>query len=269
MKERAVQLVRAAPPSRKRSVLREYLQAHILFSMQSARAFEPLSFVGGTALRFLYGLRRFSEDLDFSLESPERYDLRRMLARVQSDLQAAGFEIEIRLRLTPPVQMASIRVLGILHEFGLSPHRSAKLTIRLEIDTHPPAGANTETTLVNRHFLLALQHHDLPSLMAGKIHALLNRSFTKGRDVYDLVWYLTRSEPVRPNIPFLRNALAQTGWVGPEIGEGNWRCVVEEKLQTADLARVLADVEPLLETPEERAVLTAETIRAALRKAAR
>lgn len=190
------------------------------------------------------------------------------MARVRRDLNAAGFETEVRLRRAPPVQMASVCMVGILHELALSPYRTAKLTIRLEIDTHPPSGANTETTLVNRHFLVALQHHDLPSLMAGKIHALLSRSFTQGRDVYDLVWYLTRPEPVRPNISFLRNALAQTGWAGPEIGGGNWRRVVEEKLQTADFGRIAADVAPLLESPEERAVLTPEVVRAALRKAA-
>ncbi|MFC2079826.1 nucleotidyl transferase AbiEii/AbiGii toxin family protein, partial [Candidatus Bipolaricaulota bacterium] len=188
MKDRALQLVREATSERRKNVLREYLQAHILFSLQAGRAFEQLAFVGGTALRFLYGLRRYSEDLDFSLERSEAYDFPRLLGRIESDLTQAGFEVTMHPHEGTPVHSAFVRFPGLLAECGLSPHPTQKLSIKIEVDTSPPAGATLQTTVINRDFLLALQHHDLPSLMAGKLHAVLSRRYTKGRDIYDLLW---------------------------------------------------------------------------------
>ncbi|MFO8034519.1 MAG: nucleotidyl transferase AbiEii/AbiGii toxin family protein [Candidatus Bipolaricaulota bacterium] len=267
MKERALQLARQTPRRDRLNVLREYLQAHLLFSLQSARAFEQLAFVGGSALRFLHGLRRFSEDLDFSLEHPSQYDLHRLARRIERDLSMAGFDVGLHLRERTAVHTVSVRVGEILHEAELTSHKAQKLAIRLEVDTNPPAGASTETTLVNRHFLLALVHHDLSSLMAGKVHAVLSRPHIKGRDIYDLLWYLSRREPVRPNISLLRNALAQTGWTGDDVSEASWTQLVADRLRDANFRRISEDVAPLLESPEERAVLRREVVLTALSKA--
>ena len=266
MKERALQLVRQALPEARRSVLREYLQAHVLFSLQAGRAFERLAFVGGTALRFLYGLRRYSEDLVFSLERPTGYRFERLLDRTESDLTKAGFDVTIHPREVDPVHSAFVRFPGLSYEAELSPHRTEKLSIKIEIDTNPPTGATLQTTVVNRHFLVALQHHDLPSLMAGKLHALLARPYTKGRDVYDLLWYLSRTEPTVPNIVLLNDALAQTQWLGAEVTAESWRTVIERRLDEVDFAKVAEDVEPFLESSEERALLTRQTVLAALQQ---
>ena len=200
MKDRALQLVKETPEPQKANLLREYLQAHILYSLQGKRAFEQLAFVDGTALRFIYGIPRFSEDLDFSLERKTGYSLDTLLQAAETDLTEAGFEVSVHPKTGKAVHSAFFRFPGLLYEAGLNTHRTQKLSIKVEIDTNPPPGAKTEQTVINRHFLLGLWHHDLPSLMAGKIHALLMRSYTKGRDLYDLLWYLTRSEPVVPNI---------------------------------------------------------------------
>ena len=264
MKDRALQLIREASPETKRNVLREYLQAHILFSFQAERAFEQLAFVGGTALRFLHGLRRYSEDLDFSLERPEAYQFQRLLNRVESDFTKAGFDVTVHPRELSPVNSAFVRFPGLLYEFGLSPHQTEKLAVKIEVDTSPPGGATLQTTVINRHFLVALQHYDLPSLMAGKLHALLSRGYTKGRDLYDLLWYLSRSEQTIPNVSLLRNALAQTHWHGEQVTAGTWKSVVELRIRAVNFSEVVADVAPFLESPEERALLTLQTILAAL-----
>lgn len=264
MKERALQLVREASPEAKKNVLREYLQAHILFSLQAGRAFEKLAFVGGTALRFLYGLRRYSEDLDFSLEKPAAYDFGQLLRRVESDLSKAGFDVTVHPREASPVNSAFIRFPGLLADCGLSPHQTVKLAINIQIDTSPPIGATLQMTVINRHFLVALQHHDLPSLMAGKIHALLSRPYVKGRDIYDLLWYLSQSEPTVPNIPLLYNALAQTNWQGAQVTTETWKSVVELRLREVSFTDVAADVAPFLESSEERSLLALSIILAAL-----
>ncbi len=267
MKDRALQLVGEASQGQKRNVLREYLQAHVLYSLQSVRAFERIAFVGGTALRFLYGLRRYSEDVDFSLEDAKGYSFARLLDRVESDLINAGFDVTIHPREGESVHSAFVRLPGLLHEAGLSPHRTEKLSVKIEIDTCPPAGATTKTTLINRHFLVALLHYDIPSLMAGKLHALLSRPYTKGRDVYDLLWYLSRADSVDPNVSLLQNALAQTGWNGPQVTLENWREVIAEEMIALDFVKIAEDVGPFLERPEDRALLTRDIVLSALRQA--
>ena len=268
MKDRALQLAGEAPQGQRRNVLREYVQAHVLYSLQSARAFERIAFVGGTALRFLYGLHGYSEDLDFSLEHAEGYDFGRLLNRVESDLINAGFEVTMHPHEGDPMHSAFIRLPGLLYEAGLSPHRTEKLSVKIEIDTRPPAGATTKTTLINRHFLLALTHYDIPSLMAGKLHALLARPYTKGRDIYDLLWYLSRPDDgAEPNIRLLQNALAQTGYNGPHVTTENWREVIADKITELDFAKIAEDVGPFLERPEDRAILTWKIVLSTLRQA--
>jgi hypothetical protein len=93
------------------------------------------------------------------------------------------------------------------------------ISIKIEIDTNPLAGARTETTILRRFFLLNIMHYDKSSLLAGKLYALLTRAYTKGRDLFDLVWYLSDPQWPAPNIPQLNNALERFGWTGPEVAE--------------------------------------------------
>lgn len=166
----------------------------------------PLAFQGGTALRFLYALRRYSEDLDFALERPDRgYDFRSYLQRVQGDLQKEGFGLDIKLNDQRVVHSAFVSFSGLLFDLGLSLHRNEKLSVKVEVDTRPPAGAGLETAIVRRHATLQIQHHDKPSLLAGKLHAILQRPYPKGRDIYDLIWYLSDRSWPPPNLVLLDN----------------------------------------------------------------
>lgn len=264
MKDRALQLSREAPEGQRENTFREYLQAHILRSISQGRGFERIAFLGGTALRFLYGLQRYSEDLDFSLEREKGYDFQAILDQTASDFRKAGFKLTTHPSRKKTVHSAFLRFPGLLYEAGLSPHEDEKLSIKIEVDTNPPSGANTDTTILNRHFFLSLWHYDLPSMMAGKVHALLSRDYTKGRDIYDLLWYRTRSKPVKPNTEMLNNALQQTNWEGPTITENNWQSVIKNHLKNLDWGEVAADVEPFLENPEESKMLTYDNLVSAL-----
>lgn len=262
MKEHLLELAAGQNDPRVRlNLAREYLQAHILRSVHSAGAFAALAIQGGTALRFLYGLRRFSEDLEFSLERPENdRGLEHWMRLVKRDLELAGYDVEVALRTTRTVHAASVKFPGLLRAMGLSPQRDAKLMILVEVDTQPPAGAILETRLVTRHFPITFRVHDLSSCMAGKVHAVLTRRYAKGRDLFDLAWYLTRPDRPSPNLELLANALAQTGWDGPAIGPGTWREVLVERLTVLDWVAVIADVEPFLEDTGDRQLLERDTI---------
>ena len=263
MKDRLRVVLRGrAPGPAARNLVREYLQAQLLGALQRAGAMVPLAFQGGTALRFLYGIRRHSEDLDFALERPGAgYDFRRYLEAIQADLEREGYRVDLgRTSDRKVVHSAFVRFPGLLNEMGLSGHREEALSVKLEVDTRPAQGAMLETTVVRRHVLLRIQHHDRASLLAGKLHAILQRPWPKGRDYYDLVWYLSDRDWPAPNLVLLNNALEQTGWSGPALDEASWVEAVRARLHSVRWDALAADARPLLESPEDRELLTRETV---------
>lgn len=260
-------LVRGVPdPGQALNRLREYLQALVLRSFHEGEAFRPLAFVGGTALRFLHGLPRFSEDLDFSVVSAASYAGREWMAKVKRDLTLAGFDVEVTWNDRKTVHTGWVRVAGILHDAGLSGLPDQKLAIKVEIDTHPPAGAHYERRLVTRHVPFLLQHYDLPSLLAGKLHAAITRKYAKGRDWYDLLWYLSQRPPVQPNLPLLQQALDQTQGAG-HSNALDWEVLVRARLAALDLKAIGDDVRPFLERPQEAELLTRDNLLGLLRSA--
>lgn len=245
---------------RRRSRAREYLQARILLALQDSGAFSTWAFFGGTALRFLYNLPRYSEDLDFSLAPPDgEADFNKHMKSVRTDLMAEAYDVEIRTRHGNAVAAALVKFHGLLYELKLSPHPDEVFTVKVEIDTRPPEGAHTETRLVRRFIMLNLHHYDRPSLLAGKVHAILSRKYTKGRDLYDLAWYLSDPDWPEPNLVQLNNALRQTNWTGPVASSENWRGLVADKLQSINWKDALRDVSPFLERQQD-AHLVSESI---------
>lgn len=249
MKEHLRQLASTARNDLARTCLvREYLQSRILESLQDTGVFLRWAFVGGTALRFLYSIPRFSEDLDFSLIAPGKdtgfkpaaVEIRRMFER-------EGYSIDIKANENRTVLSAWIRFPGLPREVDISPHASQNLSIKMEVDTNPPAGAHIENSIVRRHVILNLCHYDQASMLAGKIHAVLSRSWTKGRDLYDLVWYLAERKWPAPNLDLLNAALEQTGWEGPRLSEATWRKQLRQRIEALDWEKARADVKPFLE----------------------
>jgi len=269
VKDYLAERVRASlTPGQARNLAQEYLQARILGGWQRAGAMRPLAFHGGTALRFLYGLPRYSEDLDFALERPEAgYDFRAYLRTVQAELAAENYAVEVKVSDQRTVHSAFIQFPGLPQELGLSSHRNEKLAVKVEVDTKPPAGAASETTIVRRHVTLQLQHHDRASLLSGKLHAILQRDYLKGRDLYDLVWYLSDPTWPSPNLQMLNNALRQTGWKGGELTLERWRETIRRRLKTVKWDRALADVRPFLERRAEADLLTPENVMRLLQSA--
>jgi len=270
VKDHLEALIRPHDPLRARNVVREYLQARVLLAMQRAGAMTALTFQGGTCLRFLHSLPRYSEDLDFALEgSREAYDLPKYLKAVRADFGAESYRVELRIREHRAVHAAMARFPGLLHELGLSPHRSEALAIGIEVDTRPPDGADCEISLVRRHVTLRLFHHDRASLLAGKLHAVLQRGYAKGRDLYDLIWYLTDPDWPAPNLSLLNAALRQTGWTGAELTARSWTEPVVERLEALDWERATADVRPFLEEQGDIDLITSENALRLLRSPSR
>lgn len=266
MKDHLAELVGGSTsPLHARNAVREYLQARILEALQRAGAMIPLAFHGGTALRFLFATPRYSEDLDFALEQRrEIYHFRAYLQAIQSAFRAEGYALNVKISDQKTVHSAFVRFPGLLHQLRLSPHQDEALAVKIEVDTNPPPGAALSTTIVRRHVILQLQHHDRASLLAGKLHAILQRPYTKGRDLYDLLWYLSDPSWPAPNLTLLNNALQQTGWSGPHLTDDNWRAVIGDRLHHLEWERVAQDVRPLVEPGAGTEMLTLENLERSL-----
>lgn len=240
----------------KLNIMREYLQACILRIMHDNRVFRSTAFLGGTALRFLYDLPRFSEDLDFSLTGNKQYAFVDLVIKIKQELELAGYDISISYNDEKTVQYAMVKFDKLMYETGISPHKEQKFSIRIELDTNPPKGAGLKTNIVNKYFPISFLSYDIPSLFAGKLHALLSRKYTKGRDFFDLGWYLSRWKNILPNITLLQNALKQTGWKGKMPSEHTWQDLLYTVIKAADWQKIEEDVENFLENPSDMNIFT-------------
>ena len=150
-----------------------------------------------------------------------------------------------------------------MYDAGISPHADQKLSIKIEVDTRPPEGGARERQVVTRHRLLALQLYDLPSLMAGKLHATITRAYPKGRDWYDLMWYRGHRPTIEPNLVLLQNALDQTQGLGTYRADA-WKDLCLDKLDSIRASQLADDVRPFLEDRRDADMLSRDNLVAAL-----
>lgn len=261
MKEYVLELTRAkADFNAKLNTMREYLQAYILRIMHDEGVFRTTAFVGGTALRFLHNIPRFSEDLDFSLVKKRRYQFPDILNKIKRELELAGYSVDLTYKTEKAVQNAFVKFFGLMYEAGISPHKGQAFSVKIELDTDPPKGPVLKNEIVNKYFPIAFLSYELSSLFAGKLHALLTRKYTKGRDFFDLGWYFSRWKDISPNVAFLQNALKQTGWNKKLPTKESWKDYLYKIVKAADWKKVNQDVKNFLENPSDVNIFTQENI---------
>lgn len=241
--------------------LKEMLQELTLYALWREGFFNIAAFQGGTCLRILYGLPRFSEDLDFILQSPDPgFSWSGVLAGVKAILAEFGIAAELvdRTRADRAVRLAMLKDDSLGGQLNLKfadlpPGR--KLRIKLEVDANPPAGSAWSQRFHDFPTDFPVLVQDLPSNFALKLHALLCRPYTKGRDWYDLLWYIRNG--TLPNLTLLQNALQQAGPFADAAVEVNadWlRQALLEKIQSLAWAEAIRDVEPFLSAMERRSL---------------
>lgn len=262
MKDYLFELINLSRPERSnRMVVREYLQEYFLNILYMKKLYKDLVFCGGTALRFLYKLKRFSEDIDFSTSvKSETLDFECFLKELKQEFEAAAYSVEVTYETRTNVKSAFFKFPGLLHEIGLSGHEDEMISIKVEVDTNPPEGGLKKTTMINRTFMFYITHYNVGSFFAGKIHAAVCRHFTKGRDWYDLILYATKFPGLHPNIEMLNNALQQTDSDIDPVYENTWQKLILNSLETADIEKAKDDVRGFLEIPEEVGLISKETI---------
>ncbi len=225
--------------------LREMLQVMALKVLYDKGHFSNLIFTGGTALRILYDLRRFSEDLDFFLTAKTGYDFGAIASDLKRGFALNGIDAALKTWGLSDVDNGTMKFPDLLTNLGLSRANDQDISVKLEINLNPPAGGKIEKTLINRIFLVNIAHFSLPSLYATKLHACFFRKHIKGRDFYDLLWYLGKK--IKPDYVLLNNAIRQSQGKFQVLDESNLKDFLLQRVEKADFKKLKEDVERFLE----------------------
>ena len=244
--------------------VREFLQILILKFIYDKGYFSNIAFVGGTALRILYNLRRYSEDLDFSLINKSNYNFLKHTSEIQKSLELFNINVDVKVKEDKTVQTSFLKFSGILNELNLSPFEMQKISIRIEVDSNPPSDWKLDTTFINKYYIFTITHFDVSSLFATKLHACFYRKFTKGRDYYDLLWYLGKN--IKPNFELLNNAIKQTEKIDLKITDENYKSFILEKIKTINFEKIRKDVDRFLEDKNELKLINLNTFENILQK---
>jgi predicted nucleotidyltransferase component of viral defense system len=251
------------------NALREILQEIALLGLWRGKFFEKAAFYGGTSLRILYGLDRFSEDMVFSLlNTSENFDLTGYGEYIIKEAQAFGFDLKfdkVEKAYESPVMSAFLkadtRKQMLLFETGediLNAVPKGKIVkIKIEIDTDPPLGFKTETRYLLQPIPFAVRVYILPDLFAGKMHTVLFRNWesrVKGRDWYDLVWY-TANHP-ELHLKYLEARMVQTGdWQEEEkLTERIFKDLLIDRINSISIDEVRKEVAPFVRQPDNLSI---------------
>jgi len=245
--------------------LREILQEVALLGLWRSKFFEKAAFYGGSAIRILYGLDRFSEDLDFSLLSPmNKFDLSNYITALQKEIEAFGFDVRIKQRdkaIKSAIQSAFLKgntlnqllVIEAGEEILREVPRGQVLKIKLEVDTDPPPGFATHVKYLLQPIPFAVRTYILPDMFAGKMHAVLCRHWknrVKGRDWYDLVWYVTNHPEL--HLSHLEKRMRQSGhWKGDSsLSMQSFQDLLDKAITGLNFEQARREVEPFVRNPE-------------------
>ena len=256
--------------------LREIMQQIALLGLWRSKFFENAAFYGGTAMRVLYRLDRFSEDLDFSLLKPMRqFNIAKYLTALQKELEGFGFDVRAERRnkaVKSAVQSAFLKantlnqllVIETAEEIMHELPRGQVLKIKLEVDTDPPPGFSTRTKYLLQPIPFTVRVYALPDLFAGKMHAILCRKWkirVKGRDWYDLVWYAARHPEL--HLSHLEQRMRQSGqWESNEaLSAESFDTLMHNAIERLDVDQARREVEPFVSNPDSLEVWSRDFFR--------
>lgn len=249
--------------------LKEIVQHLTLLGLWRSKFYEHAALYGGTALRLFYGLRRFSEDLDFSLVQNEaEFNLLPHLKSIEKEIEAFGFKFSIERRIkkiVSPIESAFLKgntrinllVIQAPDNIIKGLHREQKVKIKLEVDTDPPPGSQHEVKTLLTPIPFEVKVFTKPDLFAGKVHAVLCRGWqsrVKGRDFYDLVWFIGQKIPC--HIEYLKEKMVQTNhWKREDkISKDRLIQLLQEKFKAVDFNKASQDVRPFIKDKQELAL---------------
>lgn len=235
------------------NAMKEVLQELMLYALATTDFFEKAAFYGGTALRIFYALDRFSEDLDFSLIAPDpQFSFNKYIDPIQKVIAEFGFSVAV----TEKEKYKDTAVLSFFPNVSTrNIQKNQVVKIKFEADTNPPGAAHYEMKTRYAPSVYRVRLYDPPSLFAGKIHAVLCRSWKnriKGRDLYDYLFYIKRGTKI--NMKNLNARLLDSGYIdsGSELTISGLREHLKKLFQNIDYEKAREDIEPFLSASSQK-----------------
>ncbi|GAA7237195.1 nucleotidyl transferase AbiEii/AbiGii toxin family protein [Helicobacter pylori] len=236
------------------NALKEIFQEITLLGLYRGGFFNKAAFYGGTSLRILYGLERFSEDLDFSLlEKNKNFDIEKYFPSIVSEFEALGLEISLNKKSKSSdtnIESAFLKNDTSIHTLNIEAkglkniHSGRKIKIKLEVDVNPPLKFQTESKTLLLPMTFNVRTMTLPNLYAGKMHALLFRSWknrVKGRDWFDFEWYVKNNSPL--NLEHLCQRMKESGNFKKDIlTKEEFVKLLYNKIDTLDIQQTINEV---------------------------
>jgi predicted nucleotidyltransferase component of viral defense system len=258
--------------------LREVLQEAALAGLWRTGFFDKAAFYGGTALRLFHKLDRFSEDLDFTLLTPDSaWTLSNRLLGLRAELEAFGFSVATEAKHVGAIESAFIKAdtkvnlitIDAPREMSGNAMSDRLIKIKLGMDSDPPSGIRTETMTLFEPFPFSIRIVDSPCLFAGKMHACLCRAWKtriKGRDWYDFLFFISRGIPL--DIPHLEARMRQSGhWTGERPLEAEEiRDLLLKQIHSIDWQQAKTDTIPFIRDPRSLDLWSAELFTEAARR---
>lgn len=240
------------------NALKEVFQEITLLGLYRGGFFDKAAFYGGTSLRILYGLDRFSEDLDFSLlEKNKDFDIEKYFSSIVNEFDALGIDISLNKKSKTGetnIESAFLKNDTSIHTLNIEAngldnvHSGRKLKIKLEVDTNPPLKFQTESKTLLMPMTFNIRTMTLPNLYAGKMHALLFRNWktrVKGRDWFDFEWYVKNSTPL--NLDHLSERMKESGNFEKDIlTQDEFREILFSKIDMLDIEQAMNEVKPFV-----------------------
>jgi hypothetical protein len=240
------------------NALKEVFQEITLLGLYRGGFFDKAAFYGGTSLRILYGLDRFSEDLDFSLlEKNKDFDIEKYFPSIVNEFDALGIDISLNKKSKAGetnIESAFLKNDTSIHTLNIEAngldnvHSGRKLKIKLEVDTNPPLKFQTESKTLLMPMTFNIRTMTLPNLYAGKMHALLFRNWktrVKGRDWFDFEWYVKNNTPL--NLDHLSERMKESGNFEKDIlTQDEFSEILFSKIDTLDIEQAMNEVKPFV-----------------------
>lgn len=238
----------------KLNALHEVMQQIALSGLYRGGFFNHAAFYGGTCLRIFHGLPRFSEDMDFSLLSPDRdFSLENYFDDITKEFESIGRQVSITKKEKSnesPVESAFLK--DDTEVFNLKFRTEKMVKIKIEIDRNPPGHFDTESKLLLQPYSFRTRCYTLPDLFAGKMHALIFRKWgsrVKGRDWYDFEWYIKNG--IKLNFDHFSQRVIQSENIPKDqINLSYFKEQLTSKISNNSIEQVKADVVRFLKSDQ-------------------
>ena len=240
------------------NALKEIFQEVTLLGLYRGDFFKEAVFYGGTSLRILYGLERFSEDLDFSLlQKNLEFVIEKYFPYIEGEFEALGIPVSLTKKIkrgSGNIDSAFLKNDTAIYTLGIevkgieSIHSGVKLKIKIEVDTNPPLKFQSESKTLLLPITFNVRTMTLPNLYAGKMHALLFRTWknrVKGRDWFDFEWYVKKG--IRLNLEHLRQRMIESGDLKQQpLNKEKFQDLLNTKIDSLNIEQAINEVSPFV-----------------------